>query len=605
LLPQTIFINDSSEHTSKRELSFIQEKEKSLFKPFEIDQVRLNHGVFNERRELIKNYIKKLSVRNIFQNHLLESGFRLDTPCTELHGGWEETHCQLRGHFAGHWLSAAAKLAASDADAEIHAKIEEALDILQDCQKRNGGEWAGSIPEKYFGFLEQEHQIWSPQYTVHKTLMGLLDVYEYTGKEKALTIIAAWSLWFERWIGRLETENKAAVIYRGECAGMLEFWTRLYKISPQKRYLHLAEAYAAPDIFQNLQESKEALSHSHANASIPWILGAAALYEQSKDPQFLTIVKEFWQQAVVERGMFSSSGANAGEYWIPAGNFENYLGERTQEHCTVYNMIRLADYLYSWTGESSYADYIERALWNGILAQQNKHSGLVSYFLPTAPGSKKAWGNETKDFWCCHGTLVQAHAELKQLIWHRQEDGISLDQFIPSLLEDESGLKINLDFIRKPGEINKTLGLKIQIDSREARTWTLRVRLPSWTAGEPEVLLDGQRIALEDFQSYLCLRREWQHSTVLIQFSKTIRKEYLPGSTKRYALLDGPLMLAALSPRESRLPQALNFASLEEHQYRSGQEWQSSYYLLETETESLKFVPLYDICDEVYTSYFL
>lgn len=39
---------------------------------------------------------KRLAVIKIFGNKKLK------------HGGWEDPSCQLRGHFLGHWLSAAA-----------------------------------------------------------------------------------------------------------------------------------------------------------------------------------------------------------------------------------------------------------------------------------------------------------------------------------------------------------------------------------------------------------------------------------------------------------------------------------------------------------------
>ena len=39
-----------------------------------------------------------------------------------------------------------------------------------------------------------------------------------------------------------------------------------------------------------------------------------------------------------------------------------FLGERTQEFCTVYNMVRLADYLSCFTGAHEYLDYIENNL---------------------------------------------------------------------------------------------------------------------------------------------------------------------------------------------------------------------------------------------------
>src|SRR5699024_7563662 len=96
------------------------------------------------------------------------------------------------------------------------------------------------------------------------------------------------------------------------------------------------------------------------------------------------------------------------------------LGDKNQECCTVYNMLRLADYLLRWIGDARYADYIEMGIYNGLMAQAYWHrfktngqhydtpdEGLLTYFLPLAPGSKKGWASETQDFFCCHGTLVQ------------------------------------------------------------------------------------------------------------------------------------------------------------------------------------------------------
>ena len=107
------------------------------------------------------------------------------------------------------------------------------------------------------------------------------------------------------------------------------------------------------------------------------------------------------------------------------------FGVKTQEHCTVYNMIRLADYLLRWTGDARYADYIERNYHNGILAQQNPDTGMVAYYLPMRPGLKK-WGIPTDDFWCCHGTLVQAHPIHGTYALYTDDEGIVLSQTIPT-----------------------------------------------------------------------------------------------------------------------------------------------------------------------------
>ena len=69
------------------------------------------------------------------------------------HGGWESPTCQLRGHFLGHWLSAAALMAGNTGDPEVKGKADYIINELARCQKENGGEWAGSIPTTYLDWI--------------------------------------------------------------------------------------------------------------------------------------------------------------------------------------------------------------------------------------------------------------------------------------------------------------------------------------------------------------------------------------------------------------------------------------------------------------------
>jgi len=65
------------------------------------------------------------------------------------------------------------------------------------------------------------------------------------------------------------------------------------------------------------------------------------------------------------------------------------LGPLNQEHCTVYNMMRLAEYLLRWTGKAEYADYYEMNLINGILAQQHPSNGMISYYFRCSQAGRK------------------------------------------------------------------------------------------------------------------------------------------------------------------------------------------------------------------------
>ena len=54
--------------------------------------------------------------------------------------------------------------------------------------------------------------------------------------------------------------------------------------------------------------------------------------------------------------------------WIPPFHIRERLGKLNQEHCAVYNMMRLAEFLYQYTGDIEFENYRELNLYNGILA---------------------------------------------------------------------------------------------------------------------------------------------------------------------------------------------------------------------------------------------
>ncbi len=173
---------------------------------------RLLPGLFKERADVNRAYLMELKTEDLLQNFYLEAGIRTDRDVTEMHLGWESPTCQLRGHFLGHWLSAASMLIARNNDRELKAKLDIIIDELERCQKLNGGRWIGSIPEKYFDKLANNEYIWSPQYTMHKTLLGLYHSAMYAGNEKALSILGNAADWYIDWTAEMEKKNPHAVL---------------------------------------------------------------------------------------------------------------------------------------------------------------------------------------------------------------------------------------------------------------------------------------------------------------------------------------------------------------------------------------------------------
>ena len=160
-------------------------------------KVILQDGELLAREKRNENYLMELDSGALLQNYTLEAGRYQEFGAKKLrHGGWEDPSCQLRGHFLGHWLSAAAIRFAEDGNEELIGKANRIVHELRLCQIDNGGQWAASIPEKYFKWIAAGKAVWAPHYTVHKTFMGLLDMYRYAGNEEALQVAVDFSKWF-------------------------------------------------------------------------------------------------------------------------------------------------------------------------------------------------------------------------------------------------------------------------------------------------------------------------------------------------------------------------------------------------------------------------
>jgi len=593
---------------------------KETFKSISPGQVKLLPSMFQHRFDLNRRYLMELRSDNLLQNHYLEAGLwgprvRLE----DYHGGWESPTCQLRGHFLGHWLSAAARIYAGTGDVEVKGKADRIVSELARCQQENGGEWVGSIPEKYLDWIARGKRVWAPHYTLHKTLMGLYDVAAYAGNEQALDIMVRWAKWFYRWTSQFSREELDDIL-DVETGGMLEAWADLYGVTGKQEHLELVHRYDRPRLFDRLLAGEDPLTNRHANTTIPEAHGAARAYEVTGEERWREIVETYWRCAVTDRGAFCTGGQTTGEIWTPPFEFAARLGDKNQEHCVVYNMMRLAHYLLRWTGDVTYADYIERNLYNGILAQQHPETGMVAYFLPLQAGGRKIWGTPTDDFWCCHGSLVQAHTLHNAYVYYEDEEGLVVCQYVPTKLEWEwDGVPVTVKQVfdeetstsrpRDPdGSVHrpKRWAIELSVRCEQPVAFALKLRLPWWLSGEARILVNGEPETITTGRSsFHEIQRTWQDDTVRVELPKALSTCPLPDEPDTVAFMDGPVVLGGLCDEERMLygdqddPETMLTADNE----REWTMWRPGYRTCNQE-RGFRFVPLYEIGDERYTVYF-
>lgn len=602
-------------------------------------------GILEWRREEDRRYVMSLTKENLLLPYYHEAGIIRITYFPEnMHGGWDSPLSMIRGTVCGHWLSTAALLYSETKDEIIRARADEIVREIGRCQEENGGEWCFSIPEKYLLWLKKGKRTWAPQYVCHKTMAGLLDMYQLIGNRQALMIVNKAAEWFLSYTEDITDEQMRRMMWE-ETGGMMEFWADLYAVTGDAKHLELMRRYERKDLFELLETEQNPLVNMHANSTVPEILGAARAYEVTGEERYRRLVERYWEIAVHRSGMFVTGGQTSGEAWTPEQVHGPRLSNTNQEHCLVYNMMRLAECLFRWSGDAEYADYWERNLYNGIFAQgfykddkseqfdsdvKDPKYGYVAYYLPLHAGAKKVWGSRTKDFWCCHNTLMQANASFHRALFYQDASRIVSAQYqdsdvafiiegkrieLQQRIDSCTGEIIRIEEVnRKVTERPRYLQVRIQITSEEAADFELAVRWPWWINGPMTVRIDGEEILVDGNcgktdryrmeNGFVVFRRIWKENKVEVILPKRIRTWPLPEKPDTVAFLDGPVALAGLTGEERTLyyeetPEEV----LVSYDERRWAEWLPGW---KTEGQPVNFIfkPIYRIGYERYTTYF-
>lgn len=594
-----------------------------------ISETKLLHSIVAEKMQRDTEYLMELKTENLLWAFYAEAGLNgwLNFKPTTSHGGWDSPTSQIRGTFTGHWMSAAARIYSETNNQQLKAKADFIVSEIARCQAQNGGLWAFSIPEKYLYSLKEGKHFWAPQYVCHKVMMGLLDMYQFAKNETALDIILKCAEWFTSFTDDISRETMTIMMDSEETGGLMEFWADLYSVTNNSKHLELMKRYERPALFEPIFNGKDVITNMHANTTVPEIHGCARAYEVTGDEYYKTVVQNFWDIAVTKRGMFATGGQTNGEVWAPMGRQEARLGTHNQEHCVVYNMIRLADYLFKWTGDAKYADYIEQNIYNGVLAQtfidyiSDENAGIVTYYLPLEAGSKKNWGSKTEDFWCCHCSAVQANARFREFIYYKENNDLVVAQYIPATLNTSikgTNISVEQTYFDLGGECIKIkdiaismpvkpeyVKMQLAVKADKPTLFSLKLRLPWWLKSDAVITVNGSEFNYVKRDGYALIECEWNDDIVTIELPKGITCLALADEPNTVAFLDGPVVLAGLISEERQLVGDINDPStlIKPHNERLWSSWITTY---KTVNQPVGFYlkPLYEVNREYYTVYF-
>ncbi|KAF0914191.1 hypothetical protein E2562_027607 [Oryza meyeriana var. granulata] len=494
----------------------------------------------------------------------------------EPYGGWEAPDGQLRGHFTGHYLSATAHMWASTHNDALKEKMTKVVDILYSCQKKMHSGYLAAYPESMFDLYDQLAEAWSPYYTIHKIMQGLLDQYTLAGNPKGLEIVVWMTDYFSTRVKKLIQEYSIQRHWEAineETGGFNDVMYQLYAITKDQKHLTMAHLFDKPCFLGPLGLHDDDISGLHVNTHVPVLIGAQKRYEVVGD-QLYKEIATFFFDVVNSSHTFATGGTSTMEHWHdPKRLVDEIKISSNEETCATYNLLKVSRNLFRWTKEVKYADHYERLLINGIMGnQRGKEPGVMIYFLPMGPGRSKSisgmptsglppnnpggWGNPNATFWCCYGTGIESFSKLGDSIYFLEEGeipGLYIIQYIPSTFDWKAEGLIVKQQAKPLSSTDSHFEVLLSVSSKgDARLANVNVRIPSWTSVDGAIAtLNGQKLNLTSAGDFLSVTKLWGNDTLSLRFPITLRTELIKDDRPEYAsiqaVLFGPHLLAGLT----------------------------------------------------------
>jgi uncharacterized protein len=518
------------------------------FTAFPPSKVELTGGVFLNARNTDLHYIKELDADRLLAPFRIDAGIPHEA---QPYPNWENGG--LNGHIAGHYLSALAWMYAQTGDPWVSSRLKYMVDVLEECQQKNGNGYVGGIPDAKQmwtdiakGKIEADffslNGKWVPLYNIHKTFAGLRDAYVVGKNEKARDVLLTLSDWFYRTVGHL-SDDQLQTLLKSEHGGLNEVFADVYAISGDVQYRDLAVRLSHRRILTPLLKNEDQLTGLHANTQIPKVIGFARIAEVSGDTALRNAASFFWKN-VVEQRTVSIGGNSVREHFHPVDDFSQMLeSNQGPETCNTYNMLRLSKLLFLAEGKTEYLDYYERATYNHILSSQHPEKGGFVYFTPMRPNHYRVYSDPQKSFWCCVGSGLENHTHYNEMIYTHNGGDIYVNLFIPSLLrwnERKITLRQETSF---PFEEKSV----ITVVSTSRDKYSINIRRPSWSAvNRFAVAVNGKPVKIDFSSDYVTIWRKWKSGdTIEISLPMSTRAEFLPDGSPWVSFVHGPIVLAA------------------------------------------------------------
>jgi DUF1680 family protein len=526
-------------------------------KPLPLSAVRLLPSDYATAVDVNRQYLLSLSADRFLHNFMKYAGL---PPKGEIYGGWESD--TIAGHTLGHYLSALAYTYQQTGDVACRERGDYIVAELDRAQQALGTGYVGALGRKQKGGSIEDGEVifhevmkgdirsggfdlngsWSPLYTVHKLMAGLLDVDAAWGNPTAIKVDVGLADYFSKVFAALSDEQMQQML-NTEYGGLNESFAELSARTGEGRWLVVAQRIYDRKVLDPLEAGQDKLANFHANTQVPKLIGLARIHELNGKPEPGNAALFFWT-AVTEHHSYVIGGNADREYFSAPDTIAAHVTEQTCEHCNTYNMLKLTRHVYSWKPDAAYFDYYERAHLNHVMAAQDPATGGFTYMTPLMTGSRRGYSSPKHDaFWCCVGSGMESHSKHGESIFWEGDGTLLVNLYIPAdATWATRGAKLKLE-TKYPMQPESKLTLT---ELHKPGSFAIALRVPGWAKGKAVLAVNGRAVTPALANGYAVVDRRWKQGDVVsITLPLELRIESTPGDAKTIAILRGPMVMSA------------------------------------------------------------
>lgn len=250
-------------------------------------------------------------------------------------------------------------------------------------------------------------------------------------------------------------------------------------------------------------------------------------YQQSKDPKLLEAMRR--GEKVIHDYLGLPTGLWAGDELINYGD-----PTRGSELCTAVEMMFSLEEMLRITGDTHWADYLERVAYNALPTQATDDYTARQYFQQT--NQIECTRNTMRNFStphddtdqvfgilngypCCTCNMHQGWPKFTQNLWYATDDGgLAALVFAPSTVEAlvADGVKVNIkEDTFYPFDEEVRLTVSFPDKKVKGAFFPVKFRIPSWCA-DPVVKVNGSPVDMTVAAGEtVSIRRNWAKGDVV------------------------------------------------------------------------------------------